>query len=47
MDIKLDEKTVATLLQSGKQFVIPRFQREYTWEKYNNREFFNDILGYM
>ena len=47
MDIKLEEKVISGLLASGKQFVIPRFQREYTWEKYNNREFFNDILGYM
>ena len=47
MDIKLEEKTVGTLLSVGKQFIIPRFQREYTWERYNNKEFYDDILGYM
>ncbi len=40
MDIKLEEKTVGNLLAAGKQFIIPRFQRECTWERYNNREFY-------
>jgi len=47
MDIKLEEKTVGNLLSVGKQFIVPRFQREYTWERYNNKEFYDDILGYM
>ena len=32
--------------KSGKnQFVIPRFQREYTWDKIELNEFLDDILS--
>ena len=44
MDIKPEAKTIKTILSSQKQFVIPRFQREYSWDKKNYQEFFNDIL---
>lgn len=33
------------MLISQKQFVIPRFQREYSWDKKNYQEFLDDMLG--
>lgn len=44
MDIKPYDKTIKQLLLSGKQFMIPRFQREYSWEKKNYQEFIEDIV---
>lgn len=45
MNIKTYDKTIKELLLSGKQFIIPRFQRAYSWEKNNYKEFFEDILN--
>ena len=45
MNIKPIDKTIRDLFISGRQFVIPRFQREYSWEKRNYKEFFDDILN--
>ena len=45
MDIKPVDKTIQEILSSKCQFEIPRFQREYSWEKRNYREFFEDILS--
>ncbi len=45
MDIKPSDKTIRELLISKRQFVIPRFQREYSWEKSNYQEFLDDMLG--
>lgn len=33
MDIKPNTMTIAQLLASRCQFFIPRFQREYSWDK--------------
>ena len=44
MDINPTAKTIKELLLSGRRFVIPRFQREYCWDKRISRIFFNDIL---
>lgn len=44
MDIKPYDKTIRDLLNSKRQFVIPRFQREYSWDKKNYKEFFEDIV---
>ncbi|MGO5009303.1 DUF262 domain-containing protein [Bacillus wiedmannii] len=44
MDFKPYDKTVKDLLISQKQFVIPRFQREYSWDKKNYQEFLEDML---
>lgn len=44
MNIKPYDATIKSLLKSGRQFVVPRFQREYSWEKNNCEEFLNDIL---
>lgn len=45
MNIKPIDKNIRDLFISGRQFVIPRFQREYSWEKRNYKEFFDDILN--
>lgn len=45
MDIKPYDKTIRDLLGSKRQFLIPRFQREYSWDKKNYREFFEDMIG--
>ena len=45
MNIKPIDKTIKELLGSGKQFSIPRFQREYSWDKKNYQEFLDDILA--
>ena len=37
--------SVRTLLQSKKQLVIPRFQREYSWDRINYKEFLYDLLS--
>ena len=44
MNFKPDEKNIRSLLKSGCQFVIPRFQREYSWDKKNYQEFFEDMI---
>ena len=45
MNIKPYDKTIRELFKSGRQFVIPRFQREYSWDKKNYQEFFEDMMG--
>lgn len=45
MDIKPYDKTIRELFLSGRQFVIPRFQREYSWDKKNYQEFFEDMVN--
>lgn len=45
MDIKPYDKTIRDLLGSKRQFIIPRFQREYSWEKKNYQEFFEDMMS--
>lgn len=44
MNIKPEDKTIKSLLISGSQFTIPRFQREYSWEKKHYQEFMEDML---
>lgn len=45
MNIKPQDKTIKELLLSGHQFIIPRFQREYSWDKKNYKEFLDDMLN--
>lgn len=44
MNIKPADKTIKALLKSGRQYMIPRFQRDYSWEKKNCEEFLDDII---
>lgn len=45
MNIKPNTMTITQLLSSRCQFRIPRFQREYSWEKENYKEFMDDMIG--
>ena len=45
MNFDADKKTISTLLNCKKEFKIPRFQREYSWEKPQLKEFFEDIIS--
>ena len=45
MDIKPKERQIREILGAKKQYEIPRFQRDYSWEKRNYREFLCDIVG--
>lgn len=45
MDFKSGKKSISGLFSCKKQFVIPRFQREYTWDKIELDEFLDDILS--
>ena len=45
MNIKPQDKTIKELLFSGLQFIIPRFQREYSWDRKNYKEFLDDMLN--
>lgn len=45
MNIKTYDKTIKDLFISGHLFEIPRFQREYSWDKKNYEEFFLDMLN--
>lgn len=45
MNIKPQDKTIKELLLSGRQFIIPRFQREYSWDRKNYKEFLDDMLN--
>lgn len=44
MNIKPKDKSIKSLLISGSQFSIPRFQRDYSWDKKNYQEFIDDML---
>ena len=45
MDFKSGKKSIGGLFSCKKQFVIPRFQREYTWGKVELTEFLDDIVS--
>lgn len=45
MNFKPDEKNIRSLLKSSCQFIIPRFQRDYSWDKKNYQEFFEDMIN--
>lgn len=45
MEIKPYDKTIRELLGSKRQFVIPRFQRAYSWDKKHYQEFLEDMIG--
>lgn len=44
MEINPTAKTIKELFLSGRKFVIPRFQREYCWNKEISKSFLWDIL---
>lgn len=40
-------KTIKSLLSDHRTFNIPRFQRDYSWDKTNYREFLTDIINQL
>ena len=47
MNFDTERKTIKSLFSSKKQFEIPRFQREYSWEKQHLSEFWEDIIMHV
>lgn len=45
MDMQPNDISVKLLLNSGSQFSIPRFQRDYSWDKKNYQEFIDDMIN--
>ncbi len=45
MDMQPNDTSIKLLFNSGSQFSIPRFQREYSWDKKNYQEFIDDMLN--
>ncbi len=44
MDFKAESKTIQEILTKKKAFMIPRFQREFTWEKDHIEILWDDLL---
>ena len=36
-------RSIKTILETERKYIIPRYQREYSWEKEQLEEFWNDI----
>ncbi|MBD5557438.1 MAG: DUF262 domain-containing protein [Desulfovibrio sp.] len=45
MDFKVESKTIQDALSLNRKYIIPRFQREYSWEKEHFDELWNDIIN--
>ena len=45
MNIKPEDKSIKDLLNCGAIYTIPRYQREYSWDKENYREFLEDMIN--
>ncbi len=45
MDMQPNETSIKLLFNSGSQFSIPRFQRDYSWNKKHYQEFIDDMLN--
>ena len=43
MKFKADPRTIKTILEANRKYIIPRYQREYSWEREQLEEFWNDI----
>lgn len=38
---------VRGLLTATRSYVVPRFQRDFSWDEYNYKEFLNDLLAQL
>ncbi len=45
MDLNAYTKTIGNLFSEKKKYTIPRFQREYSWEKDHMISLWDDILS--
>ena len=44
MDIKPGSKTIRNIFNSNKKIIVPRFQREYSWDRIHYKEFLDDMI---
>ena len=47
MDFRPLDKTIRKIFDGDNTYKIPNFQREFSWEKKNYREFLTDLLDSM
>lgn len=45
MDFQASSETIKNLLINSRVYVIPRFQRQYSWNKNNNEELLEDLIS--
>lgn len=45
MEFKAQSRTISDTLTLKRKYIIPRFQREYSWEQDELRELFDDLLN--
>lgn len=45
MDFQASSETIKNLLKNSRVYVIPRFQRQYSWNKNNNEELLEDLIS--
>lgn len=43
--MKANETTMRNLLQGERQFVVPLYQRRYSWQRSNLRQLWDDLMG--
>ncbi|MCR8969085.1 DUF262 domain-containing protein [Facklamia sp. 7083-14-GEN3] len=44
MNFESDRIKIKDLLSNGREYIIPRYQREYSWEDSQLEDFYNDII---
>lgn len=47
MELNADKQLMRKVLSNKNRYIIPRYQREYSWEKEEISEYFDDILKQM
>ncbi len=47
MNLSAYTRTIKDILTLSRKYIIPRYQREYSWEKIELEEFWNDIVGQL
>ena len=44
MSFETENRKVSDIFQRSAQYVVPRYQRQYVWNKTNWSELYNDIV---
>lgn len=47
MDLQAYTRNIKDILTLNRKYIIPRFQREYAWEKEELKEFFRDLIKHI
>lgn len=45
MDFNYNKYSIKSFFNSKKKYIVPRYQREYSWGDYELKEFYNDIIS--